>query len=168
MGGQHLAVDVVLEDVVGLLLTDKESTQGIKDEFDTFMVAWRRLHDRERERRDTIWRLELIEQGSKSAEPFLELLSAISDADATDPIGEAHALSIDEVFEMVPITTVPGSIDYVDYDDISEPWCERFLQASAGSTATIRGGYATDWGKFVRLWKVEMEMIRKHQEAAQG
>lgn len=160
--------DFRLEDTVGLLLADKETTQGVKDEFDEFSVVWRRLHDRERDRRDAIWRLELIEPGSKSAEPFLELLSAITDADETDPIGEACALGVDEVFAMVPVTSVPGWIDYVAHDDIPEPWCERFQQASVGSTATIRGGYARDWEKFVRHWKVEMEMIRKHQEAAQG
>ncbi|MFI8376143.1 hypothetical protein ACIGCH_18960 [Pseudomonas helleri] len=160
--------DCRLEDVVGLLLADKEAIQVLKDEFEEFRVVWRRLYDRERERRDAIWRLELIDPGSKSAEPFLELLSAISDADETDPIGVARALSIDEVVAMVPITYEPGSIDYVGYDDIPEPWCERFLQASAGSTATIRGGYASDWEKFVRLWTAEMEMIKKHQEAAQG
>jgi hypothetical protein len=158
-------VDFRLKDTVGLLLADKETTQGIKDEFDTFRVAWRRLHDRERDRRDAIWRLELIEPGSKSAEPFLELLSAIMDAEETDPIGEAFALGIDEVVAMVPVTSVPGWIDYVGFDDIPEPWCERFLQASVGSTATIRGNYAGDWEKFVRHWKVEMEMIAKHELA---
>ncbi|MBI6710397.1 hypothetical protein YA0599_19430 [Pseudomonas syringae] len=161
-------VDFRLEDVVGLLLADKETTQGMKDEFDEFRVVWRRLHCRERDRRDAIWRLELIEPGSKAAEPFLELLSAIRDADETDPIGEAFAMGIDEVFEIVPVTSVPGWIDYIACDDIPEPWCERFSQASTGSTATIRGSYAYDWEKFVRYWKVEMEMIRKHQEAAQG
>ena len=161
-------VDFRLKDTVGLLLADKETIQGVKDEFDIFRVAWRRLHDRERDRRDAIWRLELIEPGSKAAEPFLELLSAIRDADETDPIGEAFAMGIDEVFEIVPVTSVPGWIDYIACDDIPEPWCERFSQASTGSTATIRGSYAYDWEKFVRYWKVEMEMIRKHQEAAQG
>ncbi|MQT93054.1 hypothetical protein [Pseudomonas helleri] len=160
--------DFRLEDQVRILLADKYTTQGVKHEFDEFRVVWRRLYDRERERRDAIWRLELIEPGSKSAEPFLELLSAIRDADETDPIGEACALGIDEVVALVPITSVSGSIDYVGYDDIPEPWCERFLQASAGSTATIRGGYASDWEKFVRLWTAEMEMIKKHQEAAQA
>ena len=160
--------DFRLEDQVRILLADKDTTQGVKHEFDEFRVVWRRLYDRERERRDAIWRLELIEPRSKSAEPFLELLSAIRDADETDPIGEACALGIDEVVALVPITSVSGSIDYVGYDDIPEPWCERFLQASAGSTATIRGGYASDWEKFVRLWTAEMEMIKKHQEAAQA
>lgn len=160
--------DFRLEDQVRILLADKDTTRGVKHEFDEFRVVWRRLYDRERERRDAIWRLELIEPGSKSAEPFLELLSAIRDADETDPIGEACALGIDEVVALVPITSVSGSIDYVGYDDIPEPWCERFLQASAGSTATIRGGYASDWEKFVRLWTAEMEMIKKHQEAAQA
>ena len=160
--------DFRLEDQVRVLLADKYTTQGVKHEFDEFRVVWRRLYDRERERRDAIWRLELIEPRSKSAEPFLEVLSAIRDADETDPIGEACAFGIDEVVALVPITSVTGSIDYVGYDDIPEPWCERFLQASAGSTATIRGGYASDWEKFVRLWTAEMEMIKKHQEAAQG
>lgn len=157
-----------LEGVVGLLLADKETTQDLKDEFDEFRVVWRRLYDRERERRDAIWRLEAIKPGSKTAEPFLESLAAIAEADESDPIGEAYAVGIDEVFDMVPITSVPGGIDYVGYDDIPEPWCERFLQASAGSTATIRGSYAGDWEKFVRYWKVEMEILRNHQEAAQG
>lgn len=156
-----------LEDVVGLLLTDKETTLGLKDEFDEFRIVWRRLHDRERERRDLIWRLEAIRPGSKAAEPFLESLAAIAEADESDPIGEAYAVGIDEVFEIVPITSAPDEIDYVGYDDIPEPWCERFSQASAGSTATIRGSYAGDWEKFTRYWKVEMAMIRKHQEAAQ-
>lgn len=154
-----------LEDHVRILLADKETIHGIKDDFDKFKVVWRRLYHREQERRDNIWRLELIEPGSKTAEPFLESLSEIGCADEIDPMGEAYALSIDEVFELVPITSVPGSIDYVGYDDIPEPWCERFLQASAGSTATIRGSYAGDWKKFVRLWKAEVEMITKHQLA---
>lgn len=158
-------VDCTLEEQVYILLTDKKATQDIKDEFDGFRIAWRRLYDRERERRDAIWRLEVIEPGSKSAEPFLESLSAIRDADETDPIGEAHALGIDEIFEMVQIKSEPGAIDYVGYDDIPEPWCERFQQASAGSTATIQGNYAGDWMKFVRYWKVEMTMIAKHELA---
>ena len=103
--------DFRLEDQVRILLADKDTTQGVKHEFDEFRVVWRRLYDRERERRDAIWRLELIEPGSKSAEPFLELLSAIRDADETDPIGEACALVIDEVVALVPITSVSGSID---------------------------------------------------------
>jgi len=160
--------DFRLEDQVRILLADKYTTQGVKHEFDEFRVVWRRLYDRERERRDAIWRLEAIKPGSKTAEPFLESLSAIAEADESDPIGEAYAVGIDEVFDMVPITSVPGGIDYVGYDDIPEPWCERFLQASAGSTATIRGSYAGDWEKFVRYWKVEMEILRNHQEAAQG
>lgn len=160
--------DFRLEDQVRILLADKDTTRGVKHEFDEFRVVWRRLHDRERDRRDAIWRLEAIKPGSKTAEPFLESLAAIAEADESDPIGEAYAVGIDEVFDMVPITSVPGGIDYVGYDDIPEPWCERFLQASAGSTATIRGSYAGDWEKFVRYWKVEMEILRNHQEAAQG
>lgn len=163
--GLDSIVDFRLEDVVGLLLVDKETIQGLKHEFDEFRVVWRRLYDRERNRRDAIWRLELIEPGSKSAEPFLELLSAIRDADETDPIGEAFALGIHEVVAMVPVTSVPGWIDYVAHDDIPEPWCERFQQASAGSTATIRGNYAYDWEKFVRLWEVEMDMLARHERA---
>lgn len=161
-------VDFRLKDTVGLLLADKETTQSIKDDFDTFRVAWRRLHDRERNRRDAIWRLEAMAPGSKTAKPFLETLAAIAEEDESDPIGEAFAMGIDEVFEIVPVTSVPGWIDYIACDDIPEPWSERFSQASTGSTATIRGSYAYDWEKFVRYWKVEMEMIRKHQEAAQG
>lgn len=154
-----------LEDVVGLLLADKETTQGVKDEFDEFRVFWRRLYDRERNRRDAIWRLEAIMPGSKTAEPFLESLAAIAKADEVDPIGEAFAMGIDEVFEIVPVTSVPGWIDYIACDDIPEPWCERFSQASTGSTGTIRGSYAYDWAKFVQCWKVEMDMIAKHQLA---
>lgn len=163
--GLNSIADYRLEDHVSILLADKETTQSIKEDFDKFKVVWRRLYDREHERRDSIWRLELIDLGSKSAEPFLESLSRISNADEIDPIGEAYARSVDEVFEMVPITSVPGSIDYVGYDDIPEPWCERFLQASAGSTATIRGCYAGDWKKFIRLWGVEMEMVVEHELA---
>ena len=157
--------DFRLEDQVRILLADKDTTQGVKDEFDNFKVAWRRLHDRERDRRDAIWRLEAIKPSLKIAEPFLESLAAIARADEVDPIGEAFAMGIDEVFEIVPVTSVPGWIDYIACDDIPEPWCERFSQASTGSTATIRGSYAYDWVKFVRCWKVEMDMIAKHQLA---
>ncbi|MGR6453553.1 hypothetical protein ACU5P1_17030 [Pseudomonas plecoglossicida] len=154
-----------VEDQVRILLADKKTTQGLKDEFDRFRIAWRRLYDRERERREAIWRLEPVEPGSKAAEPLLEALAAIANADEADPIGEAHALGIDEVVAMVPVTSAPGSIDYVGFDDIPEPWCERFLQASAGSTASILGSYAGDWMKFVRCWKEEMAMIAKHELA---
>jgi hypothetical protein len=163
--GLSLITDSRLEDYVRILLADKETIQGIKDNFDRFKVVWRRLYAREHERRDSIWRLEPIKPGSESAEPYLNSLSKIRGADELDPIGEACELRIDEVYELVPITSVSGSIEYVGYDDIPEPWCERFIQASAGSTATIRGGYAGDWNKFVRLWMVEMEMIAKHELA---
>lgn len=158
-------VDFRLEDTAGLLLADRETIQSLKDEFDAFRVAWRRLHDRERDRRDAIWRLEAMTPGSKTTEPFLETLAAIAELDESDPIGEAFAMGIDEVFEIVPVTSVPGWIDYIACDDIPEPWSERFSQASTGSTATIRGNYAKDWEKFVRCWKVEMSMIAKHELA---
>lgn len=158
-------VDFRLEDEVRLFLVDTEATQILKDEFDSFKVAWRRLYDRERERRDAIWRLEPIKPGSKAADPFLESLAAIAKDDETDPIGEAHTLGIDEVVAMVSVTSAPGVIDYVGFDEVPEPWCERFLQASAGSTATTRGMYAGDWYKFARLWEFEMKMVAKHRLA---
>lgn len=39
---------------------------------------------------------------------------------------------------------------------IPQPWRERFLQASIGSTRLVDGHYPADWNKFLAGWEAEI------------
>lgn len=47
--------------------------------------------------------------------------------------------------------------------DIPQPWRERFLCASRGSTRLVEGTYYQDWEKFVSEWKREMAHLELHR-----
>jgi len=48
---------------------------------------------------------------------------------------------------------------------IPQPWRERFLQASVGSTRLVDGLYAHDWEKFLSEWQAEMKRVDVHRAA---
>lgn len=55
---------------------------------------------------------------------------------------------------------------YIVRDDaIPEPWRERFMCASYGSTRVAEGAYLHDWLKFIAKWKQEMEHLECHRAA---
>jgi hypothetical protein len=126
------------------------------------------LEARERKRRRALWELERQQPGSDQAKPHLAILEDIERRDREDPIGEAWAMSIDELREHVPETEILGRDGHhfvvVLDEHIPEPWKTRFEEASTGSTRLRQGSYARDWRRFLRLWTAEMQHLAAHRE----
>jgi hypothetical protein len=116
------------------------------------MIDANRLWQRERKRRYALWDLERLQPGSDRAIQYLAILDEIERQDRDDPIGDAVAMSVDELRECVPETEiegVSGSHFVVVIDEhIPEPWKARFEEASTGSTRLRQGCYARDWRRF--------------------
>jgi hypothetical protein len=132
------------------------------------MIDADRLWQRERKRRYALWDLEKLQPGADRAIQYLAILDEIEREDRDDPIGDAVAMSVDELRECVPeteIKEVSGSHFVVVLDEhIPEPWKTRFEEASTGSTRLRQGCYARDWRRFLRLWTVEMQQLAAHRE----
>jgi hypothetical protein len=132
------------------------------------MIDANRLWQRERKRRYALWDLEKLQPGSDRAIQYLAILDEIEREDRDDPIGDAVAMSIEELRECVPeteIVGVSGSHFVVVLDEhIPEPWKTRFEEASTGSTRLREGFYARDWRRFLRLWTAEMQRLAAHRE----
>jgi hypothetical protein len=132
------------------------------------MIDANRLWQRERRRRYALWDLERLQPGSDRAMQYLAILDEIEREDRDDPIGDAVAMSVDELRECVPeteIKEVSGSHFVVVLDEhIPEPWKTRFEEASTGSTRLRQGCYARDWHRFLRLWTAEMQHLAAHRE----
>lgn len=128
----------------------------------------KRLWQRERRRRHALWDLEQLQPGADRAIQYLAILDEIEREDRDDPIGDAVAMSIEELRERVPeteIVGVSGSHFVVVLDEhMPEPWKTRLEEASAGSTRLRQGCYARDWRRFLRLWIAEMQHLAAHRE----
>jgi hypothetical protein len=129
------------------------------------------LEARERNRRYALWELVRLNPGSDQAKPHLAILDDIERRDRDEPIGEAWAMSIDELREHVPETEILGREGFhfviVLDQDIPELWKSRFVEASSGSTRLIQGSFARDWRKFLHLWEFEMKHIEAHRSIKQ-
>lgn len=132
------------------------------------MIDANRLWQRERKRRYALWDLERLHHGSDRANEYLAILDEIERQDRDDPIGDAVAMSIEELRECVPETEiegVSGSHFVVVLDEhIPQPWKTRFEEASTGSTRLRQGSHAKDWRRFLRLWAVEMQNLAAHRK----
>src|SRR5690349_10805572 len=126
------------------------------------------LWQRERKRHYALWDLEKLQPGSDRAIQYLAILDEIERADRDDPIGDAVAMSVEELQERVPETEilgVSGSHFVVVLDEhIPEPWKTRFEEASIWSTRLRQGSYARDWRRFLQLWTAEMQHLAAHRE----
>jgi hypothetical protein len=93
------------------------------------MTDANRLWQRERKRRYALWDLEKLQPGSDHAIQYLAILDEIERQDRDDPIGDAVAMSVEELRECVPeteIVEVSGSHFVVVLDEhIPEPWRTR-------------------------------------------
>ncbi|WP_325167131.1 hypothetical protein [Pseudomonas sp. MF7448] len=74
-------------------------------------------------------------------------------------------LALMDVRDSVAVQHHHSGIDIVLEHDIPQPWRERFLQASIGSTRLADGPYATDWEKFLDEWEREMQHLHNHRVA---
>ncbi|WP_095194337.1 hypothetical protein [Pseudomonas sp. Irchel 3A7] len=126
------------------------------------------LWQRERKRREALWKLERLRPGALEAQALLAELDEVEHQDLENPIGDAFDMSIEELRELVPETPFTGSDGYpfvivLDHH-IPQPWRQRFEAASALSTRLREGSYANDWRRFLRLWVHEMELLAEHRK----
>ena len=71
--------------------------------------------------------------------------------------------TVDEVTNQVGSEPHPIGIHIVPDEAIPEPWRERFMCASYGSTRVPEGAYLHDWLKFIAKWKQEMAHLERHR-----
>lgn len=123
---------------------------------------------RERNRREALWELEVLQPGDEEAKAHLATLAEIDRQDLDNPIGLSGAMSLDELREAVPETRIEGSDGHpfviVLDQHIPQPWHARFEAASMLSTRLPQGSYASDWRRFLRLWVREMAHLKAHRE----
>jgi hypothetical protein len=58
-----------------------------------------------------------------------------------------------------------SGLQIVREESIPEPWRERFLQASIGSTRVETGPFLNDFEKFINLWKHENQRLEAYRSA---
>lgn len=122
------------------------------------------LRIREAARRKTLWTLASLAPGHPDAPSLIELLDSISLEERGDLVLDP-VLTLEEIPRFVPIRRHSSGKEIVLEHEIPEPWRERFLQASIGSTRLVDGMYATDWQKFLKEWALEMQVVDTHRHA---
>jgi len=126
------------------------------------------LRTRESVRRKALWTLSHLVPGDPQAAAILNVLDDIEDQERVD-LNQSHPhLDIDAVRKAVLIERHSSGINIVDEARIPQPWRERFLQASIGSTRLIDAPYARDWEKFLAQWQVEMQHLDAHKSERSG
>ncbi|MGY2277549.1 hypothetical protein ACW9H0_07935 [Pseudomonas monsensis] len=121
------------------------------------------LRERERNRRRVLWALASFHPGDPNAS---ELLTILDDLDVQERNDTTYGdKPLDEVRNSVSVMRHNSGIDIILERDIPQPWRERFLQASIGSTRVTDGPYAIDWDKFLTEWEREMQHLKNHRAA---
>lgn len=123
------------------------------------------LHLREVRRRRTLWTLAHLDAGDPRALCVLRVLDEI-DQQEQAWLGSGRITTVDEIAYQVTAEPHPIGISIVRDDAIPEPWRERFVCASLGSTRVAEGAYLHDWEKFLAKWKQEMAHLERHRAAA--
>lgn len=122
------------------------------------------LHSRETRRRRTLWTLAHLDPGDPRALCVLRVLDEI-DQQEQAWLGSGRIATVDELANQVASEPHPIGISIVRDDAIPEPWRERFMCASYGSTRVPEGAYLHDWLKFIAKWKQEMMHLERHRAA---
>lgn len=122
------------------------------------------LHPRERRRRNALRTLAHLEPGDPRAPCILRALDEI-DQQEQAWLGSGRIATVDEVANQVATEPHPIGTPIVRDEAIPEPWRERFLCASYGSTRVAEGGYLHDWLKFLSKWQREMTHLERHRAA---
>ncbi|KAE9642566.1 hypothetical protein EJA70_18170 [Pseudomonas sp. PB103] len=123
------------------------------------------LRQLEGARRRTLWALACLRPGDPTASELLAILDDLDDQERNDCSCSGKPLELVEVRNFVSVMRHNSGIDIILERDIPQPWRERFLQASIGSTRIPEGPYATDWDKFLIEWQREMHHLQNHQVA---
>lgn len=129
------------------------------------MISDAELRHRETERRKALWTLADILPGDVRALDALDVLDDIEQRERFDIPSVEQPLGVEEVLRFVPTEPHPIGCSIVRESSIPQPWRERFLRASVGSTRVPEGPYAHDWDKFLVEWQNEMRHLEKHRAA---
>ena len=123
------------------------------------------LHDLERARRRALWTLAGLQPGDPRASEPVAILTHLDTKERSSAPSTDTPIGLKGVRQSVQAQQHHSGIDIVLEHDIPQPWRERFLQASIGSTRLADGQYATDWEKFLDEWEREMQHLQNHQVA---
>lgn len=123
------------------------------------------LRDLEAKRRKALWMLANISPGDPKAFEALSILDDLELQERKDSPHSDKALELNRVLDCVTVQHHPSGIDIILEQTIPQPWRERFLQASIGSTRVTYGPYAIDWDKFLTEWEREMQHLKSHRAA---
>lgn len=116
-------------------------------------------------RRKALWTLSHLVPGDPKAAAILDVLA---DIEAQELIGQNRnqpVLDIDVARKAALIERHSSGVSIVREASIPQPWRERFLRASVGSTRLTVGPYAHDWEKFLTQWQAEMQHLDAHMSA---
>lgn len=131
------------------------------------MASGDSLHFRESRRRRALWTLAHLGPGDPRALCVLRVLDEIDQQEQAS-LGSLQIISVEEVANQVTSESHLIGIPIVRDDAIPEPWRERFLCASYGSTRVEEGAYLHDWLKFLSKWQQEMTHLERHKAARDG
>lgn len=129
------------------------------------MTSDAELRHRETERRKALWTLAHMLPGDPRALDVLDAIDDIEQRERLETASMEQPLGVEEVRRFVPTEAHPIGCRIVLESSIPQPWRERFLRASLGSTRVPEGPYAHDWDKFLVEWKNEMRHLEKHRAA---
>ena len=121
------------------------------------------LQYRETARRKALWTLADLMPGDARAIGVLHVLDEIDLVESQDTSLPKPEATLSDLRESVPLEAHPIGLSIVRESAIPQPWRERFLRASIGSTRVAKGPYARDWHSFLDQWASEMQHLAKHR-----
>ncbi|MBD8148245.1 hypothetical protein IFT37_20160 [Pseudomonas fluorescens] len=127
-------------------------------------AADRSLREREKIRRRALWTLSDLLPGDPKAIPVVSVLDDIDRQDEAD-ILMTPVVKVEALRRFVVTEFHSSNLQIVRDVSIPEPWRERFLQASIGSTRLEAGPYLHDLEKFINLWTQENQHLEEHRSA---
>lgn len=116
-------------------------------------------------RRKALWVLAELPPGDSKAPDALAILDDLGDQERNGTSTTDKPLELTKIRDSVPVERHHSGINIVLELNIPQPWRERFLQASLGSTRLGDGPYARDWEKFLAMWEAEMQHLDAHRAA---
>lgn len=118
------------------------------------------IWQRERERREAIWKLTELQPGDCKAMPILQQLALLNQLDQVQPL-VVCALDLQQLREL---PHEPHTIGFYIIRDanIPEPWRSRFALALGPAARVKEGFYWHDWTDFLDAWAKENDHYSRH------
>lgn len=126
------------------------------------LASYDSLHALECRQRRALWVLAHLDPGDPRALCVLRVLDEIDQVEQAW-LGPGRVTTVEEVANQIVSESHPIGTSIVRDDAIPEPWRERFLCASVGSTRVAEGAYLHDWQKFILKWPKEMAHLDRHR-----